>query len=72
MHFSILETFSSDPPLFHSLLPNHLSTKPLSLSLLLHSLSQHPPQLQMTKVTKQIPNVHQQLHKILWKIYIQL
>ena len=58
MHFSV-----SDPPMFHSSVPNHLCTKPLSLSLLLYSLSQHPPQLQTTKVNKQIPDVHQLLHK---------
>ena len=29
MHFSILETFSSDPPSFFSSVPNHLRTKPL-------------------------------------------
>ena len=71
MHFSILETFPSDPPSFYSSVQSHLHTKPPSL-ILLHSLSQHLPQLQTTKATKQIPDVHQMLQKILLKIQIQL
>ena len=71
MHFFHLETFPSDPSLFHTSMPNHLRTKPLSLSFLLHSLSKNPPQLKTTKVTKQIPNVHQPLQRTFLRIQIQ-